>query len=217
MKKWLIILVVLGVAMAVYWRKHSVMVLPGPLVTPEPAATPPDNATHAGPNSVLDTVPSSNARPDPAFAKWIHEEANQIEQLTPNSAAIRQRLVDVTRSLTPAQAWQLFATARSPGAPAKEKIFAAFVLAEAGDRANVQLQQLITAPVITTAPQEPHSEGEMKGIQERSLRLMALEALIGRAEHDPAAREVLEHSIPNIPDTYMKQLAQRRLDEFKRH
>lgn len=151
---------------------------------------------------------------DPEFQRWIAEEAKDINQASLDSQAKKIQMAKVVKELTPIKERQLLQTARI-SVNAGERILSTYLLVEGG--ATGLLQELITAPVANPGPFESHSQGEMELTQERAIRLMALEGMISRAEHDPAVRIALEQTIPGIPDPYIKAYAQKHLDEIKTH
>lgn len=141
---------------------------------------------------------------DPDFQKYIADEAKQVDATHIDSAAKSLKLADTAAKLTPTQAKQLLQTARDPQAPAGERILSAYLMVQAGPRAEAELKQLIVSPVSNPGPHE-----------ERSVRAMAIDGLVARATKEASAREALAKTIPDIPDSYIKNYATKRLGEIK--
>lgn len=177
-------------------------------VAPAPVGSSPQT-----PSAAMNSAPSSPEETE--FQRWISEEGQQIDQRGMNSEEKRLELVRTAKQLTPTKASQLVRIARNVSAPAGEKILAAYLLVESGPVAQEQLGSLIASPLEYGSQQEPHSEGEMRAAQERSMRVMAIEGLAARAESDASARETLERTIPTIPDPYIKGYAEKRLAKIR--
>jgi hypothetical protein len=161
------------------------------------------------------TPPAPPAGPE--FQKWLASEATQVGRTNVNTEQKKAQLAQIISGLTEAQARQLAQTALNTSATAGEKILSVYLLVEGGARTRAELQQLLTTAPSVTGPQPAHSEGELRSVQERSFRVMAVDGMIAQSKTDPAALETLERTIPSIPDAYVKQYAQRRLSELKGH
>lgn len=182
------------------------------------AASEPSAPTKGLPNTLSPSAAAPPATPaDPDFQKWLSEEAKEVDQPHINSEKKRKELAAVIVQLTPTQAQQLLQTAQNSSSSAGEKILSTYLLVEGGAKSRVELRQLIATPPLYSGAQETHSEGELRSVQERSQKIMALEGLISQAEHDPAARADLAQSISTIQDSYIRSYAQKRFDELKDH
>jgi hypothetical protein len=171
----------------------------------------------AGNTSVAQVQLPAPPSADPEFQKFIAKESKDVDATHIDSEKKRMELAQVIAHLTPVQARQLLQTAQNPGSTAGERILSAYLMIEAGPRAEAELRQLVTSPIPHPEPHETHSEDELRSMQERSVRAMAVDGLIARAEKQPATREALAKTILDIPDPYIKSYAQKRLAEIKPH
>ncbi len=150
---------------------------------------------------------------DPEFQTWIKTEAKSVDRPTIDSDKKKTELAKIIATLTPNKAKQLLQTARNVSSTAGERILSTYLLVEAGSLALGEIKELITSPVVDHGPAKAHSEAEMMRVQERSLRIMAIDGLASRAKQDPNSRDTLARSIPGIQDSYIRDYAQKRLAE----
>lgn len=161
---------------------------------------------------------SDSAQPkivDPRFHQWLVQEAKSLDSPSVNGEKKKKEIREIVQKLTPAQSRQLLATAQNPQAPAGEKILSTFLLVEAGPISHQDLRALITSPVEDQGPHQAHSESEMTGVREKSLRIMALDGLFSRAQSDPSAREALAKIIADIQDPYVREYARDRYSRLQ--
>lgn len=151
---------------------------------------------------------------DPEFQKWLSSEAKQLDQVNPDGEAKQRELKKAVSKMTPTQSRQLLQTARNPRSPAAEKILSTFLLVESGARGHEQLAELIASPLADSGPHAPHSEEEMKGVRDKSLRIMGIDGLFAQAQHDPRARETLARAIPGIDDAFIRKYAEDKLRQL---
>lgn len=151
---------------------------------------------------------------DSEFPAWLSEEARRLDLPSVDSGRKQYEMDQIAARLTPAQRKTLLQTARSPSAPAGEKILSAYLLVQAGPSATQELRELITSAV--SEPGEPHSPEEISAVRDKTLRIMALDGLAQRAQSDPSAREALAKSIPAIQDPYVKSYAEKQLARVQR-
>lgn len=151
---------------------------------------------------------------DPHFEKIVRDEAQRLDRVRVEPTEEQARVKKLVSALTPQQSRQLLHIARSPQSLAREKILSTYMLVEGGERSWGELGELISSPLVEKGPPEPHSESEMKGIREKSLRIMAIDGLFSRAQREPRAREILAKAIADIEDPYIKAYALRRLEQL---
>ncbi|MGE4132246.1 MAG: hypothetical protein AB7F86_11450 [Bdellovibrionales bacterium] len=152
---------------------------------------------------------------DPRFERWLSEEARSMDQPSVDSVEKQARISKVVKKMTEPQSRHLLATARNPRAPAGEKILSTYLLVEGGSRTQGELMALITTP-FDGARHEAHSEKEMSGIRDKSLRIMAIDGLFSQAQTDPGARAALSKAAQDIQDPYLKSYAEDRLRQLSR-
>ncbi len=151
--------------------------------------------------------------PDPSFQKWIADEAKSLNYERVDGTTKRQEIQRVVTQMTQAQSRQLLHTALNPNAPAAEKILSTYLLAEGGARSREELVALAKAP-LSGKVGEPHSEEEVAGVREKSLRIMAIDGLFSDAQRDPRARASLASYVADAQDPFLKAYAQSKLAEL---
>lgn len=158
-------------------------------------------------------APGVVAPSDPQFQQWIHEEAKSIDDLNVDGEKKQAEIKEVVRKLTPSQARQLRQTVNHPQSATREKILSAYLLVEGGMNTRQELKDAITAP-LSEKGGEPHSEDEVKGVREKSLRIMMIDGLFAQAKSDPKARETLARAIVDSEDPYIKAYAKEKFDQL---
>lgn len=159
---------------------------------------------------------SGNQKEDPVFRLWIKEEAKNLDSPKVNAEQKRQEIQKVVANLSPTQSRLLLATAKNPRAPAGEKILSTYLLVEGGHLSREELKEFIASPMAEQGHHEPHTEAELIGVREKSLRIMAIDGLFSRAQRDTNAREALAKVISDIQDPYVKAYAKEKLEQLSR-
>ncbi len=153
---------------------------------------------------------------DPAFQQWLADEAKAVDLPHVDAQAKQEQIQQIVSKLTPAQSRQLLQTASNPIAPPGEKILSTYLLVQGGFNSREELKAFIAAPLKEQGAHEPHSESEINGVREKSLRIMAIDGLFSQAKNDPQAKAALAAAIASSDDPYIKAYAQRKLDELSR-
>ncbi len=175
--------------------------------------TPADRPPQGGMAATGAAIPPQESA-DPEFQKWIAEEAKSLNYTNVDSERKQAQIKKVLKEITPSQSRQLLNTARDPQAPSGEKILSTYMMVEGGLNTRAELMDFVkddTGPV-----GEPHSQEEIDGVRDKSLRIMAIDGLFAQAQKDPGARAALAREIPSIQDPYVKAYAQRKLEELDR-
>ncbi len=149
---------------------------------------------------------------DPEFQKWLSTEARNLDKISMDGDAKQAELRKIVAKITPAQSRQLLLTAKNPKAPAGEKILSTYLLVEGGARSHSELSELIAAPLVDKGPHPAHSEEEMRGVRDKSLRIMGIDGLFVQAQKDPRAKDTLARTIPGIDDPFIRSYAE---DKFR--
>lgn len=173
----------------------------------EEAAVAPADSEGTGEEPAAPTEPA-------AFKQWMQQEARQMDNPSVDSERKSREINAIAEKLTEQQRGELLKTARNPSAPAGEKILSTYMLVRAGARATQDLKALITTPVAETGP--AHSEAELANVRDKTLRIMAVDGLMSRAQTDPQAREALAKTIDEIQDPYVKDYARKQLERVQR-
>ena len=158
-------------------------------------------------------APGVVAPSDPKFQQWVREEAKSIDDLNVDGEKKQAEIKEIVRKITPNQARQLRQTVIHPQSAAREKILSAYLLVEGGLNTREELKAAITAPLAEKGG-EPHSEDEVNGVREKSVRIMLIDGLFAQAHGDPKARETLARAIVDSEDPYIKAYAQEKYDQL---
>lgn len=153
---------------------------------------------------------------DPEFQNWLAEEAKSVDHTHVDSQAKQIQIRKIVSKLTPTQSRQLLQTASNPVAPAGEKILSTYLMVEGGLNSREELKTFISAPLKDQGPHDAHSEGEMNGIREKSLRIMAIDGLFSQAKNDPQAHAALAQAAAESTDPSIKSYAEQKLKQLAR-
>lgn len=190
---------------------------PGSSSKPQPSNSTADIPTTISQARELGRAPSATGTlVDSKFQQWITDEAKAIDRPNIDGDKKEAEIKEIVRKLTPEQSRQLLQTASSPVAPAGEKILSTYLMVQGGLNSRAELARFIAMPLKENGPHEPHSEAEIKGVREKSLRIMAIDGLVSQAKTDPAARQALAKAIAESDDPYIKGYATEKLKELER-
>lgn len=167
------------------------------------------------PSSRPTASPGEQAAADKDFRDWLEKEAKDLDRTDVDEEdkkiVLKQRLAE----MSPSQAVTLLETIKNPKSAAREKILSTYLLVEGGARTEAQLTALIVAPLVENQDYSPHSEDEMKGIREKSLRIMAIDGLFSRAQVDPSARQALARAASEAVDPTVRSYATNKLRQLR--
>lgn len=213
------VVLLIAVSVTAIWLRRREYV-PAPVIesmAPNlPAVTPPpgvnvDRETAAAQSAVLE----DSKKADPEFQRWLSTEAKELDRPHVDSDAKRAQIRSVVKKMTPQQSRQLLQTAKNPKSPASEKILSTYLLVEGGLRTEAELTELIAAPLEEPGHYAPHSEEEVKGIREKSLRIMAIDGLFSRAQKEPTARAALAKAASQTTDPSVRAYAENKLRQLQ--
>lgn len=185
-----------------------------------PAPVNATGAAHSAPSAAATSatsptlVPSSNPSVSD-FREWMEKEAANLDRLDIEAeekrAVLRRRMAEIS----PAQASELLQTIKNPKSAAREKILSTYLLVEGGARTEAELTELIIGPLQENPVYAPHSEDEVKGIREKSLRIMAIDGLFSRAQTDPSAKAALARAASQAADPSIRSYASDKLRQLR--
>lgn len=145
----------------------------------------------------------------PEFVKWFGSEAKNLEKSSGDPKVTELTLREKVRAFTPAEVRfvkdQVLATNNS----ANDRILASYLLSLAPDVTTEALIEVAMAPLNTPKDFAVHSTTETLAAQEKSLRHMAIDALIDRARHDKGFRDELQKKIEQIPEASLREYAEK--------
>lgn len=175
------------------------------------------SATAAAQLSVASFDPSA-ATPE-QFKTWFSSEVSLMDQFNVSEDVIQQRYLQVTNKMTPAQFAQLSVVARTKSTNVNDRILAAYLLGYSG-YANVgDLTALALSPIKLEGKPEAHSMAETQQVQERALRVLAINRLadLARGEDATASKKALAQLqliSRSSADPSIKNYAQNKLKEI---
>jgi hypothetical protein len=211
------IALLVAVSLAAIWLRRREYV-PAPVIessAPQvPEAKPPQEVT-ADREPAASAPFESKKTTDPEFQKWLSSEAKELDRIHVDGDAKRAQIRSVVRKMTPQQSRQLLQTAKNPRSPAAEKILSTYLLVEGGLRTESELTELIAAPLEEPGNYAPHSEEEVKGIREKSLRIMAIDGLFSRAQSEPTAKAALARAASQATDPSVRAYAEDKLRQLQ--
>lgn len=217
----IILLLVVVTGVAIWLRQRELA--PQPVIetgsaTVDPASgqeTPAADAeSQRGPGAATAPAKADSAA-DPEFQQWVKNEAKQLDSLNVDSAEKQMEIRKVVAKMTAPQSRQLLQTIKNPSSPAGEKILSTYLLVEGGSKTHGELADLIAAPLAETQDYEAHSVEEMKGIREKSLRIMAIDGLFSQAQREPGARTALAKAAREAADPTIRAYAEDKLRQLQ--
>ena len=170
-------------------------------------------ATDLGQNPSLEN--SVTGKTSEQFAQWLKNEAASVDRSDRANSDKDVVLRQLALQFTAENINYLRATATNKLAPANEKIVAAYLLTLAPSSSQEALQEIAQTPFSLASPQPAHSIGETTLMQEKAIRVVAIDELFIRLENDAISRQQLEAAIQKIPDPFLRQYALKRLAELK--
>ncbi len=179
-----------------------------------PAASPTNAATAGSGQNKVSENSVTNKTPE-QFAAWLKTEASSLDRSDRRNADKDALLRQQALQFTPENINYLRATATNKLAPANEKIVAAYLLTLASSNSQQALQEIAQTPFSLSNPQPAHSIGETTLMQEKAIRVVAIDELFIRLENDAISRQELAAALQKIPDPSLRQYALKRLAELK--
>lgn len=157
-------------------------------------------------NAAQESVTEASA-PTPAFVTWFNGEAKNLDQPT-NQKNKESELKQTAARLTTADVRFLENKTLDFKNPANERILAAYLLTLA-PQSDAALSDMVQAPLAMAGEHPVHSPEETLAAQEKSIRRMAIDALIERARSNPALRNELSQTIAKISDPSLREYAEK--------
>lgn len=177
-----------------------------------------DSATAA--LQAVPVIDAATATPQ-QFKAWFDSEVSLMNQYNVNEEQMQTRYLQLTAKMTPAQFKQLSVVARTKSPNVNERILAAYLLGYSGYANIGDLAALVNAPIQLDGKPEAHSMAETQQVQERALRILAVNRLADLAQgNDPeqAKKAVLELKklATTLKDPSLKNYAQNKLQEISK-
>ncbi len=180
----------------------------------KPVASPTNTATAGSGQNQVPENSVTNKSPE-QFAAWLKTEASSLDRSDRANSDKDTLLRQQALQFTPENINYLRATATNKLASANEKIVAAYLLTLAGGSSQQALQEIAQTPFSLASPQPAHSIGETTLMQEKAIRVVAIDELFIRYENDAISHQELATALQKIPDPSLRQYALKRLAELK--
>lgn len=145
---------------------------------------------------------------NPVFVHFLRTESMEVEAKV-NPEESQQHMEEQMAQMGEAELIYAKERALSEVSSAKEKILSVYLLAGAKQSTKV-LQDFISAPLKGASEPEPHTIEETKSMQEKTLRVMAIDALAERAVKDSEAREALLRLAESVQDAGLRDYILRK-------
>lgn len=178
------------------------------------------SATAAAAQAAIPAFDPSAATPV-QFKEWFNSEVKLMNQYNVNEEVVQQRYLQITRKMTPAQFGLLSIVARTKSPNINDRILAAYLLGFSGYANTGDLAALALSPIKLDGKPEAHSLAETQQVQERALRVLAINRLadLARGDNAVAAKKALDHLtliIKTVKDPSVKNYAENKLKEISK-
>lgn len=179
---------------------------------PSPSAAPVTPAAAPASPAAVAPPPSADGV-NPVFVAFLKREAALLESTKNDAVKAEQRVEVQAEAMGPREISFAKDTALAPQAAANERILSAYLLVSAGEKAWSAIQELLLAP-LSRARAEPHTIEEAKAMQEKALRLMAVDGLAEQAATNARARELLSRMASEVQDPGLRNYILQKLGEL---
>ncbi|MES2802140.1 MAG: hypothetical protein V4654_06580 [Bdellovibrionota bacterium] len=178
------------------------------------------SATAAAQAVAAQTFEPAQATPA-QFKEWFDSEVSLMNQYNVSEDVVNQRYLQLTGKMTPAQFKQLAVVARTKSPNVNDRILAAYLLGFSGYANLEDLTALALSPIKLEGKPEAHSLAETQEVQERALRILAINRLadLARGENTAAANRALAELTKlsrSVKDLTVKSYAENKLKEISK-
>ncbi|KHD89398.1 MAG: hypothetical protein OM95_03230 [Bdellovibrio sp. ArHS] len=176
---------------------------------PEATSSPGENFAHP------QDVQTASAVSD-EFLRWLSAGAQDIEKSSVSPDQLEASLRLKSSQLNLEESLFLATTVLRQEGPARESIFAAYVLGLSVPHNYQALEKVLEAPLSHQEKPRIHSPEETLSMQEKSLRRMVIEDLVKSYQRGEVTQEQIAASFEKISDAQLKKYALKRLKEVAR-
>lgn len=187
--------------------------------TPEsssPSAATPSAQALPTPAPAAPLPPVAPPKPEsvkPEFLQFLRAEAKALDSTNVDAEAAGLRAQSQASEMGPLEFQFARDTVLAESGPAREKIMSVFLLTSAGAAGWPALAGIVQAPV-SREPVAPHTEAEMKSVQERAYRLMAVDALAEQAVKSAPARQELLDWLNRATEPSLRDYIQKKISDL---
>lgn len=158
---------------------------------------------------------AENFQVTPEFVSWFSNEADKLEKPSQDPKEIEANLLTAAEKLIPAEIQFLKTKAINMQGPANDRIFAMYMLTLAPQVTVQALVDIVKMPLVMNEEQQVHSPEETLAAQERSLRRMAIDALIERGQKETSGKDVVKAAIDQITDASLRNYAEKKIERAR--
>lgn len=158
---------------------------------------------------------------DAEFKRWFAAEVNLMNQYNVNEDSVQARYQQIAARMTPDQFSQLAEIAGTKTPNISERVLASYLLSYSGYSSLKDLGSFAKSNFHPEGNPTAHSVAETQLVQERALRILAIDRFVTLAKGSDAAsaqkaKRELEDLISGIKDSVLKNYAQSKLKEISK-
>ncbi len=173
----------------------------------------PSGSASGSPSGQLSMATAADDTSVKPVATWLADEAKNLENKTVDPQEKEAELRDKASRFTTEDISFLARTSTNAKATANERIEATYLLTLSSSTSA--LIGIAKTPLSLPSPQPVHSIGETLLMQEKAIRIMAIDELFNRVKDNAALRPTLLQAINQIKDEAVKHYALKRYQELK--
>lgn len=159
--------------------------------------------------------PADSGRVSVAFIQWFENQAREMEKSVTDPKGKELELKTVAQKLTPPEVQFLKERSVNMKDAANNRILAVYVMTLAPEVTGEALAEIAQAPLVMQGEHPVHSPEETLAAQEKSLRRMAIDALIEQARQNPDRRGALKTAISQITDPSLREYAEKSYQKLQ--
>jgi hypothetical protein len=167
-----------------------------------------------------DKIPEQNLNKEqlsnevsPQFIDYFRTESRKMDSPSIDQEKAQNEIQSQAEKMTSVELNYAKKIALNPKTPANEKILAIYLILKS-KHSEQTLAEIVSAPLNQKANPEPDSIAESAAMQEKALRIMALDGLLQKASHDLKIRESLYEIAGKTSDPTIKNYLLKRLKEL---
>lgn len=153
------------------------------------------------------------------LAAWLSVEATRLDRMKIKDEKSLQQMLDLqAKSLTAGQTRWLGKQAVNAQTPINERMLSVHLAGLAqSEFAFEALRDIATAPLTGDGQFDPHSESEVTHMQDKTIRIAALEQMADRVREDRTQLGQFQKTVAAIADKRVQQHGLRLLKELERN
>lgn len=214
----ILLLIFVLVAFSFYYAQNSttnnILQIQTPFNFFKSESNPFSNLKLAEKNESIDAQEKLTMTISPEFKDWYTSEVRDLEKSTTNPDDTKKKLLIKSKSLTQVEIQFLTQQSIDIASTANDKIFSVYLLGMDAQHNNEGLIKIIIAPFNFAGTQTTHSPEETLAMQEKTIRRMAIDAIMDDLKDHPEQKPFAQAKIQEIQDTGVRDYALKRLREI---